>query len=562
MNLQTINASASPEVQINENFDSLDFGSVYGKRPAATTGLTWGYYGGYWSNFAITAGTLTLTNSIENYISVARATGVISVEATVGSPSVAPTNWNNTAQYARVYKLWVSGGVVTSIEDHRAGLYGTQGAFLAATSPTILTSLVTTSTTFTAFAGATTLLTLGGTGATSVLNVPGTLDASGTTGALTVAGGVYVAKKILADSIQTAGTVYVGTQGRFLAAASSTPASLTSLEVYYSSSGETGAPAGFIRAYDRTGLAYKPLITDSSTFTVNISGVSGLSIDASKNTTLAAALIGPATATVFNTVSTTVNAFGAASTALNIGHASGTNTVLGATTFSQALAVYAAGAQSLLTIGGNAASTIPEIQFKMNSAARYNFQLGIGVQANDAFTITPSTAVGGTTFTTPGFKVDYLGAVTIPGTLGVTGAITTNAVATITDLGNVSAFKFESYVSNSAEAGSITRVAQTAVVTFNTTSDERLKTDMGIATDTSVLRALKIHDFTWKENGVRGIGVFAQEAHKVWADPITVGGDDPKTKPWGAGYSTYVPHLIVGWQDHERRLQALESKLH
>ena len=41
------------------------------------------------------------------------------------------------------------------------------------------------------------------------------------------------------------------------------------------------------------------------------------------------------TATVFNTVATTVNAFGAASVALNIGNASGTNTVSGATTFSQ-----------------------------------------------------------------------------------------------------------------------------------------------------------------------------------------------------------------------------------
>lgn len=40
---------------------------------------------------------------------------------------------------------------------------------------------------------------------------------------------------------------------------------------------------------------------------------------------------------VFNTTATTINAFGGASVALNMGHASGTNTVLGATTFSQAM---------------------------------------------------------------------------------------------------------------------------------------------------------------------------------------------------------------------------------
>lgn len=62
------------------------------------------------------------------------------------------------------------------------------------TSPAITTSITTPSTTFTAFAGATTLLTIGGTGASSVFAIPGTLDASGTTGALTNAGGFYNAK--------------------------------------------------------------------------------------------------------------------------------------------------------------------------------------------------------------------------------------------------------------------------------------------------------------------------------------------------------------------------------
>jgi len=117
MNLQTINASASPEVQINENFETLDFASVYGKRPAATSGLTWGYYGGRWSGFAITADVLTLTGASTNYLSVLRSSGVIST-------STATTNWDNTTLYARVYKLTTAGGAVTAVEDHRAGAYG------------------------------------------------------------------------------------------------------------------------------------------------------------------------------------------------------------------------------------------------------------------------------------------------------------------------------------------------------------------------------------------------------------------------------------------------------
>lgn len=71
------------------------------------------------------------------------------------------------------------------------------------TSPAITTSITTASTSFTALAGATTLLTLGGTGASSVLAIPGTLEQSSTTGALTVAGGVYIAKKLNVAGVAT-----------------------------------------------------------------------------------------------------------------------------------------------------------------------------------------------------------------------------------------------------------------------------------------------------------------------------------------------------------------------
>lgn len=73
--------------------------------------------------------------------------------------------------------------------DVDASIY--QGTF-----PAGITSLAFTgATTLTVFAGATTLLTLGGTGATSVVAIPGTLDATSTTAAgLKTAGGLGVAK--------------------------------------------------------------------------------------------------------------------------------------------------------------------------------------------------------------------------------------------------------------------------------------------------------------------------------------------------------------------------------
>lgn len=69
------------------------------------------------------------------------------------------------------------------------------GSPVRGTSPDFTTSFTTSSTSFTALAGATTLLTLGGTGASASTFFPSTLDAtSSTTGAIRTSGGISAAK--------------------------------------------------------------------------------------------------------------------------------------------------------------------------------------------------------------------------------------------------------------------------------------------------------------------------------------------------------------------------------
>ena len=122
--MQQVNASSSPEVQMNENFETLEHQAVYGKNHQTTTGLTWGYYGGRWGGTSISNGTLSLTGGGSptgvNYIVVNRATGAISV-------STASTNWDNVAEYARVYKIHAGASAVEVVEDHRAGPHGVHG---------------------------------------------------------------------------------------------------------------------------------------------------------------------------------------------------------------------------------------------------------------------------------------------------------------------------------------------------------------------------------------------------------------------------------------------------
>lgn len=120
MNLQPINAAASPEIQINENFETLDCFAVYGKRQPATSGLTWGYCGGRWGGFVVAAGTLTLTDSAENYVTVKKSDGSIAA-------STSATNWNDATNYTRAYKITAAGGAVATVEDHRVGPGGAFG---------------------------------------------------------------------------------------------------------------------------------------------------------------------------------------------------------------------------------------------------------------------------------------------------------------------------------------------------------------------------------------------------------------------------------------------------
>ena len=117
--LQQINAAASPEVQSNENFETISAAGIFGKRQPASAGLVWGYYGGRFSGATIADGTVTLTGSAVNYVVVALATGVVSA-------STSSTNWSDSANYARLYEVTAGASTVTSVIDAR---FDTGGLF-------------------------------------------------------------------------------------------------------------------------------------------------------------------------------------------------------------------------------------------------------------------------------------------------------------------------------------------------------------------------------------------------------------------------------------------------
>ena len=116
--LDTISSSqAQKEVTANALFDAMSPAAIFGRRASTTSALTWGYYGGRLSiagvPTSIANGTVALTGSTTNYVVASKATGAVSV-------STATTNWNNTAEYIRLYQIVTGASSVTSYTDHRA----------------------------------------------------------------------------------------------------------------------------------------------------------------------------------------------------------------------------------------------------------------------------------------------------------------------------------------------------------------------------------------------------------------------------------------------------------
>lgn len=107
------------EVTINELFAAASPAMEYARDPATSDGFKWGYLNNRWGGFTGANGSFDLTPEADNYIVVKRADGVCSV-------STNTTNWNNTIEYARAYKV-LAYEADFKWEDYRAGPGGVFG---------------------------------------------------------------------------------------------------------------------------------------------------------------------------------------------------------------------------------------------------------------------------------------------------------------------------------------------------------------------------------------------------------------------------------------------------
>lgn len=112
-----VQGQGSQDLAANAVFDAASPATLYGRRASTCSGLVWGYYGGNvtksdGTQTTIANGTLALSASSTNYIVAQKSDGAVSA-------SVATTNWNNTADYWRLYSVVAGASSITSYTDER-----------------------------------------------------------------------------------------------------------------------------------------------------------------------------------------------------------------------------------------------------------------------------------------------------------------------------------------------------------------------------------------------------------------------------------------------------------
>lgn len=103
------------------------------------------------------------------------------------------------------------------------------------------------------------------------------------------------------------------------------------------------------------------------------------------------------------------------------------------------------------------------------------------------------------------------------------------------------------------------------MVSYNTSSDYRLKTDFKDFKGLDLIKKVKTYDYSWKRDSSRMYGVIAHELQEVL--PYAVSGKkdamdaDGKIIPQSVDYSKLTPILVKALQEQDVKMKQLEERI-
>jgi hypothetical protein len=212
------------------------------------------------------------------------------------------------------------------------------------------------------------------------------------------------------------------------------------------------------------------------------------------------------------------------------------------------------GNNGITILGGSAATAVLAFGYATGTAA------GDGSNRAKIYYDGPSDTLrmsaGGSLMSASQFVLDASGNLLVGTTTRSADLVTfASAGATANQLGlrstdDVSGNTFVIFRNSASTAiGSIARVTTTNAVAYNTTSDERLKSNITDASPIlNKLMAVKVRQFDWTEGNLhQDYGFIAQELEPILSGVVTKGKTEEDT--WQLDYSRLTPHLVKAIQE-------------
>jgi len=145
----------------------------------------------------------------------------------------------------------------------------------------------------------------------------------------------------------------------------------------------------------------------------------------------------------------------------------------------------------------------------------------------------------------------------------LTTSFTGNTIngATFDDTGNGNGAGFITFSESGTAIGNISRVSTTSAVAYNTTSDQRLKSNV-IDSESVIdkLMQVKVRQYDWTQGAVhQDYGFIAQELKPLLSGIVTEGKTEEDM--WQLDYSKLTPHLVKAIQEQQAIIESLKARL-